>query len=544
MGNCCGAPKKKPKKASNPPVRYDIDAELKNRLCRVELSEAEVEQLLKTNYEIVAKSYTRVVKTMLTDPQAFDTDSLGVFLAGKWEAAKAEFKKLFLQNTSGENVPWTHIQSAVQRLENELKELEPVVHFNNELKSFEICNSLKRKLAMELYVHSRKDANFVLNNYSKEAVGPYKDRCYDELKEVLQYKRSKKDAINDELRRQALSERKRIKLRREDMELRAKNSTSSVIQKAMKLASNVEVMASPQVARKSSKAGIVEKVEVVECNDVEVEILDDDEDFERGEMKVSINLVKDLRRSSNDDVRPEVNSMPEVPKQIRMKRKAEREEPQKIEKKRSFNDSELRRKVKDQEVKNSALSDRKHEEHSNKVRNPLPPLIPKPPPLPGNSGPPPLPGSNLPPPLPGSNLPPPLPGSNLPPPLPGSNIPPPLPGSNLPPPLPGSGVPPPLPGGNRPPPLPGSNGPPPLPNQAPAAQRKAVAPPAPKKDVVPVDAGHMNALQLRIMEFKKRLDNKPKALAEAIAKRGEELHTKTINLNGESSSIDSSDFSD
>jgi hypothetical protein len=409
-----------------------------------------------------------------------------------------------------------------------------LVHFKNEIKSFENCNTLKWKLVNELYITGKKDSNYVLNRFAKEAIGPYKDRCYDELTEVLQYKRSKQDRIRDMLKKQALSERQRIKFRRLDMEERADKSTSKVFKKTFQLAPVAE-SSSPEVVRKHSK---VSRAEALEPQEILVEVAEDQE-FERGDG--SINKAASIK--------VEVNGAPPPLKKKGSLRKSQMGSEVDEDKEGSF-----ARKEQLSLRKSSSSSMQQSRKGSVSQKPPPIPTSSMPPPLPSHSQPPPLPGHSMPPPPPGHSQPPPIPGHSQPPPLPGSRQPPPLPGSNQPPPLPGSMLPPPLPGSVLPPPLPG-RGPPPLPQVGlrpqPNHQQSKENKPSVQK---PEGHNHMSALQDRITQFRKRLDQKPSVLlAELIEKRGQELHKKTIKpqadakqgrSGGSESSLNSSEFSD
>ena len=180
MGGCCSNGRVPSVRNCSSFARI-TDSILQMRQPTVELQEETVEMLVEEKMEEAYQWYLTSVKRLLDwkEPalkkEEFE-ESIGKLL----EQAKNYFRTLFMQGTTGENVPFSHIEASEKSLMHFCKSDFALFSYCNVFKSFTICSGLKRELVKS---HSSKAK--VLKLYNRSAQGRYADRCRKDLELLL-----------------------------------------------------------------------------------------------------------------------------------------------------------------------------------------------------------------------------------------------------------------------------------------------------------------------------------------------------------------------
>lgn len=181
MGSCCsnGRDIQLP---NSPSFTRITDSILQMRQPTVELQEEDVEELIQVKLEEAYQWYLASVKSLLDWKQpALDTKDIDEALDKLVADTKNYFRTLFVQGTTGENVPFAKIEKSEIILHQFCKSDLALFRYCNIYKSFAICSSLKRELIKD----SSQGKIKLLKQYDKEAQGPYATRCRNDLDELL-----------------------------------------------------------------------------------------------------------------------------------------------------------------------------------------------------------------------------------------------------------------------------------------------------------------------------------------------------------------------
>lgn len=167
---------------NSPSFSRITDSILQMRQAKVELQAEVVEELVTAKVEETYQWFLSCVKAVLSWEQpALNTYQFEEIIDKLIDDTKNYFRTLFLQGTSGENVPFTHIEHNEQTLLHFCKSDLPLFRYCNLYKSFVICSNLKRDLIKE---HSQGKSK-VLKLYDRSAQGPYASRCREDLDQLL-----------------------------------------------------------------------------------------------------------------------------------------------------------------------------------------------------------------------------------------------------------------------------------------------------------------------------------------------------------------------
>jgi len=179
MGSCCSTGKDQP--LSNSPSYSKVtDSILQLRQPTVELQEADVQLLVEEKLQEAYEWQLTCMKAVLKQP-ALDAQEFDELMDRLATDAKNYFRTLFLQGTTGENVPFAQIEQSENTLLGFCKSDSALFRYCNLFKSFTVCSGLKRELVKE---HSAGKAK-LLKLYDSKAQGPYASRCRDDLEQLL-----------------------------------------------------------------------------------------------------------------------------------------------------------------------------------------------------------------------------------------------------------------------------------------------------------------------------------------------------------------------
>lgn len=181
MGSCCS--KGRALSVTNSPSFARItDSILQMRTPTVELQEETVELLVEEKMEEAYQWHLNSVKALLDWKEpALKSEEFEESMGKLLELAKNYFRALFMQGTTGENVPFNYIETSEKSLMQFCKSDFALFRYCNVFKSFTVCSNLKRELVKNYSSGQAK----LLKFYDRSAQGPYAKRCRKDLEHLL-----------------------------------------------------------------------------------------------------------------------------------------------------------------------------------------------------------------------------------------------------------------------------------------------------------------------------------------------------------------------
>lgn len=179
MGSCCSTGKDLPI-ANSPSYTQVTDSILQLRQPTVELQEADIQLLVEEKLKEAYDWQLTCVRAVLKQP-ALGAQEFEEVMERLATDARNYYRTLFLQGTTGENVPFAQIEQSENTLLGFWKSDSALFRYCNLFKSFTICSALKRELIKE---HSTGKAK-LLKLYDHKAQGPYASRCREDLEQLL-----------------------------------------------------------------------------------------------------------------------------------------------------------------------------------------------------------------------------------------------------------------------------------------------------------------------------------------------------------------------
>mmetsp|Transcript_12867 Transcript_12867/g.23931 ORF Transcript_12867/g.23931 Transcript_12867/m.23931 type:complete len:412 (+) Transcript_12867:56-1291(+) len=285
MGNCCGAPKKKP----SIPKQISLAADNVPRQKNIEKAppKAEEESSLFNVYSAALGEFQRALKILVQQLKPVDGEILTALLCESLEHARSELSKQL------KSAKATISEHAIERwqgkLSKGLKKLEAPCCLVNDMRSFEQCSKLKRNLLYQIAAEENFSPEKAIEEFSTLAVGTYRVKCREELGEAFASSAKDLGKAKACIKNQILAERQRLICRRLECEERAKNDRNTCAIEILGLASFEEdpIQASPKPAGKVEEPAINE----LGCNDIEIEVVEEFTDLEfEQQKKASIKL--------------------------------------------------------------------------------------------------------------------------------------------------------------------------------------------------------------------------------------------------------------
>jgi hypothetical protein len=227
---------------------------------------SEQEQVIQQSCIDITEDYQTALKTWIVEQQAAETEFLSARLTQRREIAKGELRRRLISEEKPIQID--AIESAAVQLEFGLKDLEQVCYLMNEFKSFEVCSTLKNKL-MDDFMLVQKDIEVVLDEFTKAAVGPYRSKCSDELRELMKLEPANRAGAKEMLRRQGLVERRRLEFKVMEIGERAKRVTNQFALEVLKFPPLNEGM-----GRSSARLGHLKVKSSLKANEIEIAIAD------------------------------------------------------------------------------------------------------------------------------------------------------------------------------------------------------------------------------------------------------------------------------
>jgi hypothetical protein len=226
---------------------------------------SEQEQVIQQNCKDITEGYQAALKVWIAEQQASEAEFLSASLANRRELAKGELRRRLISEEK--QISTDTIESAAVQLEFSLKDFEQVCYLMNEFKSFEVCSNLKHKL-MHDFMLIQKDTEVVLDEFTQAAVGPYRSRGSEELRELMKLEPGDHAGVKEMLRRQGLVERRRLEFKVMEIGDRAKRVTNQFA---------LEVLNFPPLNEVASRSGARMghlKSKSLKANEIEIAIAD------------------------------------------------------------------------------------------------------------------------------------------------------------------------------------------------------------------------------------------------------------------------------
>lgn len=168
--------------SNSPSFAQVTDSILHMRLATAELKEEDVQLLVEEKLKETYQWHLTCVKAVLDWKEpALDAKEFEEVMEKLVADAKNYFRTLFLEGTTGENIPFEQIKQSENTLQSFCQSDFGLFRYCNMFKSFTVCSGLKRELIKE---HSTGKAK-LLKLYDQTARGPYANRCRDDLEQLL-----------------------------------------------------------------------------------------------------------------------------------------------------------------------------------------------------------------------------------------------------------------------------------------------------------------------------------------------------------------------